>query len=315
MAPPMISEGSRPSRRVRGGLEYAAGHAADGRRRQQEPVTADPHVQYLGGQQHQDGLAHLVGEVVHAEQDSDHAQQPVPGQPAQALGDLGADGRPDVTGGLAAPGQGGHERRRGGERGGVQAERQGGGRGEQQAAGRRAEERLPHSEADLLAAVGPGQQFGRDQGGEHRLGGVAEDDLGAAEQQPGRAEDRDVRLAEDDQDGHRGDHGGLHGLSPPHERGPVVAVDDGAGRQREHYPGQVGRRGHDRDQPRVPGDRRGEQRQRGHQRAVAGAADRVGPPHAPVVAAQPGPAGRGTRRGLRHGGQAGFGHRGTATFK
>src|ERR1700684_4295899 len=44
----------------------------------------------------------------------------------------------------------------------------------------RAEERLPHRQADLLAAVGLRQEFGRHQGGEDRLGGVAEDDLGAA---------------------------------------------------------------------------------------------------------------------------------------
>ena len=95
---------------------------------------------------------------------------------------------------------------------GVEPERQRRGRGEQQAAGRRAEERLADGQADLLAAVGLGQEFGRDQRGEHRLGGVAEDDLGAAQQQAGHGEHPDVRLAGDDEDGEHRDHGGLDGL-------------------------------------------------------------------------------------------------------
>ena len=188
-------------------------------------------------------------------------------------------------------GQPGQERRRAGEREGVQAERQRRGRGEQQAAGRRTEERLAHGQADLLAAVGPGQEFGWHQGGQHRLGGVAEDDFGAAEQQARQAEDRDVRDPEDDQDGDRRHHGGLHGLGPPHERGPVVAIDQRPGRQREHHPGQVTGRGDDRDQPGIPADGHGQQRQRGHEGAVAGAADRVGPPQPPVVRARAGAGG------------------------
>jgi hypothetical protein len=137
-------------------VHQPAGHAADGRHREQQPVTAGPDVQRLGCQQHQDGLAHLVGEVEDAEKDGDHAQQAVPVQPAQPLGDLGADRDPRLTRLPAGPGQPGQQRRGAGERGGVQAERQRRGRGEQQAAGRRAEERLPHGQADLLAAVGPG---------------------------------------------------------------------------------------------------------------------------------------------------------------
>ena len=210
-----------------------------------------------------------------------------------------------------APRQPGQERRRAGEREGVQAERQRRGHGEQQAAGRRAKERLAHGQADLLAAVGLGQEFGRHQGGEHRLGGVAEDDFGAAEQQARHAEDRDVRDPEDDQDRHRRHDGGLHRLGPPHERGPVVAVDQRPGRQREHHPRQVAGRGDDRDQPGIPGDGHGEQGQRGHEGTVAGAADRVGPPQPPVVRPEPGPAGAAAHR-LRHAarlaGQAGSGY-------
>ena len=154
---------------------HPAGHAADGRHREQQPVTAGPDVQRLGGQQHQDGLAHLVGEVEDAEEDGDHAQQAVPVQPAQPFGDLGADLGAAVSGyygsgqfgsgqfgsGQFGSGQSGQERRRPGERGRVQGERQRRGRGEQQAAGRRAEERLAHGQADLLAAVGPGQELRR----------------------------------------------------------------------------------------------------------------------------------------------------------
>jgi hypothetical protein len=274
--------GQHPQPAGHRGGHQPAGHAADGGHRQQQPVPAGADVQRLGGQQHQDGLAHLVAEVEDAEQDGDHAQQAVPVQPAQPLGDLGADLGAAVSGyygsGQFGSGQSGQERRRAGERGGVQAERQGRGRGEQQAAGRRPEERLPHGQADLLAAVGPGQKLGRYQGRQHRLGGVAEDDLGAAEQQARQAEDRDVRDPEDDCDGHGRHDGGLHRLGPPHERGPVVAVDQCPGRQREHHPRQVAGRGDHRDQPGVPADGHGEQRQRGHERPVAGAADRVGPP-------------------------------------
>ena len=276
-----------------------ADHAADGRHRQQQPVPAGTDVQRLGGQQHQDGLAHLVGEVKDAEEDGDHAQQAVPVEPAQPLGDLGTDGGPRLARLPAGPGQPGQQSRRAGERGGVQAERQRRGRGEQQAAGRRPEERLSHGQADLLAAVGLGQEFGRHQGGEHRLRGVAEDDFGAAEQQARQAEDRDVRGPEDDRDRHRGDHGGLNRLGPPHERGPVVAVDQRPGRQREHHPRQVAGRGDHRDQPGIPADGHGEQGQRGHEGTVAGAADRVGPPQPPVVRSEPGPAGPSAHR-LRH---------------
>ena len=270
-------------------------------------------MQRLGGQQHQHGLAHLVGEVEDAEEDGDHTQQPVPAEPAQALGDLGADSRPGAAGGCAGPGESGQQHRRAGERDGVQAEGQRGGPGEQQAAGLRAEERLAHGQADLLAAVGPGQEIGRDKGGEHRLGRVAEDDFGAAEQQARHAEDGDVRDPEDDQERHRGHHGGLDQLGAPHERGPVVAVDQRSGRQREHHPRQVAGRGDHRDQPRVPADGHGQQWQRGHERAVAGAADRVGPPQPPVVRAEPGPAGPGAYR-LRHAGQAGRGGPGRLHF-
>src|SRR5579859_1219855 len=63
-------------------VHQPAGHAAHGGGGQQEPVAARADVQRLGGQQDQDGLAHLVGEVVDAEQDGDHAEQGVPGQPA-----------------------------------------------------------------------------------------------------------------------------------------------------------------------------------------------------------------------------------------
>jgi hypothetical protein len=69
-----------------------ADHAADGGHRQQKPVPPGPDVQRLGGQQHQDGLAHLVAEVEDTEEDGDHAQQAVPEQPAQPFGDLSADG-------------------------------------------------------------------------------------------------------------------------------------------------------------------------------------------------------------------------------
>jgi hypothetical protein len=110
--------------------DQAAGHAADGGHRQQQPVSAGADVQRLGGQQHQDGLSHLVGEVEDAEEHGDDAQQPVPAEPAQPFGDLGADGRPGAAGGRAGPGQLGQHGRRAGERDGVQAERQRGGRGE-----------------------------------------------------------------------------------------------------------------------------------------------------------------------------------------
>jgi hypothetical protein len=72
-------------------VDQPADHAADGGRGEQQAVAAGADVQHLGGQQHQDGLAHLVGEVVDAEQHGDHAEQAVPGQPAQSLGDLGPD--------------------------------------------------------------------------------------------------------------------------------------------------------------------------------------------------------------------------------
>ena len=70
----------------------------------------------------------------------------------------------------------------------------------------------------------------------------------------------------------------LRSVGPPHERGPVVAVDHGPGWQREQQPGQVGGGAHHRDQLRVPGDGHGQQRQCGHERADAGATDRVGLP-------------------------------------
>jgi hypothetical protein len=63
-------------------VHQPADHAAESGRRQQQPVAAGAHVQRLGGQQDQDGLAHLVGEVADAEQDGDHAEQAVAGQPA-----------------------------------------------------------------------------------------------------------------------------------------------------------------------------------------------------------------------------------------
>src|ERR1700719_1570886 len=149
-----------------------------------------------------------------------------------------------VFGGLAGPGQAAQQRGRARERRGVEAERERRGRGEQQAADRRAEERLPHGQAHLLAAVGLGQEFGGDQGGQDRLGGVAEDDFGAAQQQATRGERLDAGLVGDDQDGDDRDHGRLDRLGAPHERGAVVAVDQGAGRQREQQPRQVGRGGH-----------------------------------------------------------------------
>jgi hypothetical protein len=47
--------------------------------------------------------------------------------------------------------------------------------------------------------------------------------------------------------------------------------------------------GHQRDHQRIPGDRDGQQRQRGHQDAVAGGADRAGPPQTPVRRAESSP--------------------------
>ena len=110
------------------------------------------------------------------------------------------------------PGQAGQQRGRPGERHGVEAERQRRRRGEQQAAGRRPEERLADGQADLLAAVGLRQEFGRDQGGEHRLGGVTEDHLGAAHTEARRGEHFDARLAGEDKNRHGGDDRGLNGL-------------------------------------------------------------------------------------------------------
>ena len=57
--------------------------------------------------------------------------------------------------------------------------------------------------------------------------------------------------------------------SARHMRAARSTVDYRAGRQGEQQPGQEGRGGHDGDQPRVPGDGHGQQRQRGHERAVA----------------------------------------------
>ena len=183
-------------------------------------------------------------------------------------------------------GQGGQQRGRAGERHGVEPERKRCRRGEQQAAGRRPEERLADGQADLLAAVGLGQELGRDQRGQHRLGGVAGDHLGAAQAEAGHGEHPDAGLAGDDEDGEHRHHAGLDGLGRSHERGAVAAVDDGAGRQREQQPGQVGRCGHHRHQPRVPGDGHRQQRQRGGEGAVTGGTDRVGPPQSPVIPPQ-----------------------------
>ena len=174
------------------------------------------------------------------------------------------------------------------ERRGVQGE--GGDRRqrEKRATGGRPEKRAADHLHDVLGAVRPGKQVLRDKRRQHRLGRVVEDHLRAAEAEPGADERPDVDVVDRDKDGDRGDRGALDKLSLPHQPHPVAPVNERAGWQRDHQPRQRGRHRDGRDEPRIPGERDREQRQRRGERPVARAVDGVGPPQPPVGRAEAG---------------------------
>ena len=85
---------------------------------------------------------------------------------------------------------------------------------------------------------------------------------------------------------HRDDHG-LEQLRAAHQGDPVVPVHERSDREREQQPGQEARRRDHRDQPRIRGERDGEQRHRRDERAVADVVDGARPPQPPVPGGQP----------------------------
>ena len=212
-------------------IQQAAEDAAGGGPGQQHPVEAAVHLQRLGHQQDERGQPHRVAEAAHAKHDRNDAEQPVAEQPAESFGDAGPDRA--VTGAvrrlLRQPGQ---QCRRSGERGRAEAEGHGRGRREQQAAERRPGELLTDRLHGVLVAVGPRQLLGPDQLREHRLRRIAEQDLAGAKPERGDREHGDIRPPDDHQQREGGDYAALENLGAPHQRRPVVPVDQHADRER-----------------------------------------------------------------------------------
>ena len=190
-------------------------------------------------------------------------QEPVVGQPAQALGHVVAHRRRR----LAHRAELAHHRQgqqRGQEVGGaVDPQRHRDRHGEQPRTDRCAEEDVAHALGGREQAVAPLELTPGHDSGKHRPGGAVVDGLGTPEQERDGVQDRQRGVAGDHGDGEYADHHAAERVGAGHRRTTVHPVHQRARRKGEQQPGQERERAEDRDRHRVAGQRRGEQRQGG----------------------------------------------------
>jgi hypothetical protein len=166
-----------------------AGHepaedAADGARREEQPVAGFGHVQVGGGEEHEDGHPRRRQEVGDTEHQGEGAQQAMLPEPTKSLRDLGAQTR--VFLGLTVWGDIGaaHEDDKDhgdGERSRVEEERSGGDGREEHAPAGRTDEFLGADLDDEEATVRLFQLLSRHDRGHERDGGVVEEGLARPE--------------------------------------------------------------------------------------------------------------------------------------
>ena len=203
--------------------------------------TRGRHVQRLGREQHERACPSRPAEAAHGQHDHDYPQQAVPAQPAQPGGyPLGEPGCAAPC--LSVPGgtrQSGQQRRRSRERRDVHGERRDRGQREQRAPDGWAEERAADHLHDVLGAVRPGQQV-RSEPATARPTGPRCRRPPARCRGRGQPDERpDADVVDRDQDGDRGDSGTLDKLSRATSASPVTPVNERAGLERDHQPGQV----------------------------------------------------------------------------
>jgi hypothetical protein len=165
----------------------------------------------------------------------------VAGQPADALGDLTAEGG---RGGALRPlhpepaADGRDQGGRGRERPGVEQERDGGGGGEQQPAERRGDQLVGHHLGAEEAAVGPRELLPGDDGREDGDGRAVEQGLGGAEGEEHRVQHRQAGGVGEHGHPEEADRRTAGGVDPDHQPAAVQPVDQRPADQGEQQPGE-----------------------------------------------------------------------------
>ena len=270
----------------------------------------------LLGVQHVDRERDRRRGVEQAEDQRHRPQQLVAPQPAHAFDQLLA---PRAAGGDDGPPRRRcdqrDQRRRHGERSGVEHERHGEADGEQQRAQRRSGELVGGLLPGPQPAVRLLQLLAVDDRRHQRLRAVVVEHLTDAEQQRGsehaQVERRvgpgdlvelvragQVLAAERHGERHEQRHGGAAGVRRDHQPAAVVAVGEHAGRQGEQQPRQPLHHDDESDQHGIAGDRRGQPRVGDEGDAVAEVGDRRGGEQPLVVAAETVAAAGSSRRSL-----------------